>query len=153
MHNFRKGGFTLVEIMIVVAIIALIAVLALPSFMRARQRARDAKLENALRIAAGAFEMYSAEHNRYPDDEMPGVVPAGMAGYFGTKLNWTAPTPVGGTWDWDNGVLGIKFGVSIDSPTADDAEMQSVDAAIDDGNVATGAFQHINGDRYTVLLE
>lgn len=149
----QRSGFTLVEIMIVVAIIALLAVLALPSFLRARQRSRDAKFMNAVRIATDAFQMYAAEHNAYPADEQPGVVPPGMEGYFGTKLRWSSPTPIGGTWDWDVGVLGIKYGVSVDSPAASDEEMQTIDAAIDDGNVASGSFQHINGDRYTSLLD
>lgn len=139
--------------MIVVAIIALLSVIAVPSFLRARQRSRDAKFMNALRIATDAFEIYTAEHNGYPTDEQPGVVPAGMQTYFGTKLDWTAPTPIGGTWDWDNRVLGIKHGVSVDSPAASDEEMQTIDATIDDGNVATGSFQRFNGDRYTSLLD
>ncbi|MDQ6912598.1 MAG: prepilin-type N-terminal cleavage/methylation domain-containing protein, partial [Verrucomicrobiota bacterium] len=44
----RNAGFTLVEIMIVVAIIALLALIALPSFLRARQQAQNAKFVNAL---------------------------------------------------------------------------------------------------------
>ena len=42
----------MVEIMIVVPVIALLAVMALPSFLRARQHAQDAKFVNALRVAS-----------------------------------------------------------------------------------------------------
>ena len=38
--NKRRGGFTLVEIMIVVAIIALLAAIAVPGFLRARKRSQ-----------------------------------------------------------------------------------------------------------------
>ena len=48
-----RRGFSLVEIMIVVSIIALLAVIALPSFLRAREQARAAKFMNALRVASG----------------------------------------------------------------------------------------------------
>jgi type IV pilus assembly protein PilA len=48
----RVAGFTLVEIMIVVGVIALLVVIALPSFLRAREKAQNAKLMNGLRVAA-----------------------------------------------------------------------------------------------------
>jgi len=41
--NKRRGGFTLVEIMIVVAIIALLAAIAVPGFLRARKRSKPAE--------------------------------------------------------------------------------------------------------------
>ncbi|HEY2101633.1 MAG TPA: prepilin-type N-terminal cleavage/methylation domain-containing protein, partial [Chthoniobacterales bacterium] len=42
--NKRRGGFTLVEIMIVVAIIALLAAIAVPGFLRARKRSQATKI-------------------------------------------------------------------------------------------------------------
>ena len=39
--NKNRGGFTLVEIMIVVAIIALLAAIAVPNFLRARKRSQE----------------------------------------------------------------------------------------------------------------
>src|ERR1700751_2801193 len=98
--------------MIVVAIIALLVVIALPSFFRAREKTQNAKLINGLRIATDAFEMYATEHNAYPPDVNRAVVPSGMDLYFGTKLNWTQPTPIGGTWDWDYKVYSFTAGVS-----------------------------------------
>src|ERR1700736_516176 len=103
----REAAFTLVEIMIVVSIIALLAVMAVPSFLRARQRSQNAKFVNALRIASGAFETYAAENNGYPPDVSRATVPAGMATYFGPMLDWTKPTPIGGNWDWDYKVFGF----------------------------------------------
>lgn len=107
----RNQAFTLAEIMIVEAVIGILAAIALPSFLRARQRAQQARFINALRIASSAFELYAVENNAYPPDALRGVLPAGMATYFVPKLNWTAATPIGGNWDWDYNQFGFRAGV------------------------------------------
>ncbi len=56
-----KKGFTLVEIMIVVAIIGLLAAIAIPSFMRARTRSQQNACINNLRQIDGAKEQYGME--------------------------------------------------------------------------------------------
>ena len=149
----RAAAFTLVEIMIVVAIIALLVVMALPSFLRARQHAQNAKFVNALRIAVDAFQMYATENNTYPADVNRAVVPPGMALYFGPTLDWTKPTPIGGNWDWDYNVFGFTAGVSVVGSSADVAQMTEIDAKIDDGNLSTGSFQNTASDRYTSIIE
>jgi prepilin-type N-terminal cleavage/methylation domain-containing protein len=62
--NKRRGGFTLVEIMIVVAIIALLAAIAVPGFLRARKRSQASKILNDLRIIDAAVDQYAIETNR-----------------------------------------------------------------------------------------
>jgi prepilin-type N-terminal cleavage/methylation domain-containing protein len=57
----RRAGFTLVEIMIVVAIIALLAAIAVPGFLRARKRSQAAKILNDLRMIDSAIEQYAIE--------------------------------------------------------------------------------------------
>lgn len=57
-------GFTLVEIMIVVAIIALLAALAVPSFLRARKRSQATRILDDLRILNDAVEQYAMETNK-----------------------------------------------------------------------------------------
>jgi prepilin-type N-terminal cleavage/methylation domain-containing protein len=149
----RNQAFTLVEIMIAVSIIALVAVIALPSFLRARQQAQNAKFVNALRVATGAFEMYNIEHNGYPADVNRGVVPSEMALYFGPTFDWTQPTPVGGNWDWDNDVFGFRAGVSVIGSSAPVTQFLDVDRKIDDGNLSQGHFQNTASARYTDILE
>ena len=62
--NSRRGGFTLVEIMIVVAIIALLAAIAVPGFLRARKRSQASRILNDLRMIDAAVDQYAIETNR-----------------------------------------------------------------------------------------
>ena len=57
----RRGGFTLVEIMIVVAIIALLAAFSVPGFLRARKRSQASTILNYLRVIDAAVEQYVIE--------------------------------------------------------------------------------------------
>ena len=60
----NRGGFTLVEIMIVVAIIALLAAIAVPGFLRARKRSQATRVLNDLRMIDSAVDQYAIETNR-----------------------------------------------------------------------------------------
>src|ERR1700704_472117 len=62
--NKRRGGFTLVEIMIVVAIIALLAAIAVPGFLRARNVSQASRILNDLRMIDAAVDQYAIETNR-----------------------------------------------------------------------------------------
>ncbi len=59
--NNKKAGFTLVEIMIVVAIIGLLAAIAIPNFVKARQTAQKNACINNLRQIDSAKEQYAME--------------------------------------------------------------------------------------------
>ena len=69
--NKRHGGFTLVEIMIVVAIIALLAAIAVPGFLRARKRSQATRILNDLRLVDAAVDQYAIETNRTTGDQVP----------------------------------------------------------------------------------
>jgi prepilin-type N-terminal cleavage/methylation domain-containing protein len=60
----KRAGFTLVEIMIVVAIIALLAAIAVPGFLRARKRSQASKILNDLRLIDAAVDQYAIEQGR-----------------------------------------------------------------------------------------
>lgn len=62
--NKKRGGFTLVEIMIVVAIIALLAAIAVPGFLRARKRSQASRIINDLRLIDSAVDQYAIENNK-----------------------------------------------------------------------------------------
>src|SRR5882724_11899329 len=66
----RKAGFTLVEIMIVVAIIGLLAAIAIPNFIKARETARKNACINNLRLIDGAIQQWALEDNKNGTDSV-----------------------------------------------------------------------------------
>ena len=62
--NTKGAGFTLVEIMIVVAIIALLAAIAVPNFLRSRKRSQATQVLEDLRIIDSACDQYAIETNK-----------------------------------------------------------------------------------------
>ena len=61
-NTSRKSGFTLVEIMIVVAIIGLLAAIAIPNFVRARTQSQKNACINNLRQIDGAVQQWALEN-------------------------------------------------------------------------------------------
>src|SRR3954463_6708844 len=97
LKNNRKAGFTLVEIMIVVAIIGLLAAIAIPNFVKARATAQRNACINNLRQIDGAKEQWALE-----DKQVDGADAQANAGkvneYIKGKI--TPTCPANGTYDY-----------------------------------------------------
>ena len=145
-------GFTLVEIMIVVVIIGLLASLAIPGIQKVQLRSKNSRFVNDLRVFTQAFETYSLENGSWPPNGGPGVVPAGLTTRLQTSV-WTAPTVLGGNWNYDRDINGIAVAVSLSGSPVDDTRMTQIDAMIDDGDLSTGNFQKIGGRFMYILVE
>ena len=69
--RFNRKGFTLVEIMIVVAIIGLLAAIAIPNFVKARETAQKNACINNLRQVDAAKQQWALETNKTTGDTGP----------------------------------------------------------------------------------
>ena len=65
-RNFANAGFTLVELMIVLAIIGVLLTVAIPSFVGAVRQAREAVLKEDLHVLRSAIDSYTADKQKAP---------------------------------------------------------------------------------------
>ena len=90
MQKSKKSGFTLVEIMIVVAIIGLLAAIAIPSFVNARTKSQTNACINNLRQVSGAKDQYALDHS--------GTAPSAISDLVTTYITKTPTCPAAGTY-------------------------------------------------------
>jgi prepilin-type N-terminal cleavage/methylation domain-containing protein len=81
----RGDAFTLIELLIVVAIIGILAAMAVPNFLNAQIRAKIARVESEEGIISLALENYFADHGSYPPE------PAHSANHSRGFLHLTTP--------------------------------------------------------------
>jgi prepilin-type N-terminal cleavage/methylation domain-containing protein len=93
----RRAGFTLVEIMIVVAVIGLLAAIAIPNFVRARATSQATACINNLRQIDCAIQQVAMEKNLHAGDTIN--YPTDLTSYIKLNSNGSLPScPANGTY-------------------------------------------------------
>jgi len=85
-------GFTLLELIVVVAVLGILMAIAIQQFQLYRARAIDASMRSDLKNAALAMESYYGEFLSYPATESA-ILMVGYRKTFGVNLSITVPTP------------------------------------------------------------
>ncbi len=119
----NERGFTLLEMMVVVAIIAILAGVLIPNFSRARSQAQTSACVGNEKIIATALELYFTDNQKYPASSAVGgasnTFMAAMSGY----LNQTPIDPAAtssGYYSYTNTSSGGVYGYNIDCPGVHD---------------------------------
>jgi prepilin-type N-terminal cleavage/methylation domain-containing protein len=86
------SGFTLLELIVVVAVLGILAAIAMQQFQLHRARAIDASMRSDLKNAALAMESYYGEFLTYPSTEAA-ILLVGYRKTFGVTLAISVPTP------------------------------------------------------------
>jgi prepilin-type N-terminal cleavage/methylation domain-containing protein len=139
-----QRGFTLIELMIVVAIIAVLASILIPNFLNARAQAQTAACMANLNQIATAAELYYADQDTYP---ATGAVAAGGSfvatgvDYLGNTPHDQAATP-GDTYTFTNN--GTNLGYTIACP-ASAVHPYSTLAKLQNTTAATTQMKYVSG--------
>ena len=152
MRRNYKSGFTLVEIMIVVVIIGLLAAIAIPAFSRARISSQNARLANDFRNYVGLIDTFIHSTGTYPENSASGQLPAGFSVYL-KPSQWAEGPSIGGQWDVESNAFGVKSAVGVHGYTVSNDQLLKFDQKFDDGNLSTGQYRQISGDRYYYIVE
>jgi type IV pilus assembly protein PilE len=108
MRNRKKThGFTLIELMVVVAIIALLAVFAMPAYQRYGERARRVDGKELLMRVAAAQERYYTNFNRYAVNPLTAATSLGLSSLTSERGYYTISSANGATGNTQSYVLTV----------------------------------------------
>ncbi len=151
----RCRAFTIVEIIVVVVVIGILAAVAIPRFVGAREDSAVAAAAEDLKAIELAVDMYYAKHAAYPPDVNRTQQVSQLTPYFKADNPFAKPCPIGGVYDWEGPpswsppqVAIRKNGTNVYS----DADALALDRHFDDGDLTTGRFRQDGSQRLTFYL-
>jgi prepilin-type N-terminal cleavage/methylation domain-containing protein len=120
-------GFTLIELMIVIAIIGILAAIAIPNFLNYRRKAQIAQAASDIKNFEKGFIAYALDEYEFPDDS--------------------------GTYNWEGADSYPYIGISILDATAPQKDLELLDSMLDDGDLTQGKFRQTPNGRHTYIIE
>jgi prepilin-type N-terminal cleavage/methylation domain-containing protein len=144
-NSFKEHGFTLIELLVVITIIGILAAIALPNYIKAKDKAKEAEVKSNIHTIQVAIERYEVDAHRYPSFLLGGDT----EGWHKWHLRWDVDTPP--PTDPCNNLVQdvlVQYGYITSypkNPFVDDgmAIIQSTSAT---GSGPGGAFQPGDGD-------
>lgn len=156
--NLRKTqGFTLIELVVVIAIIGVLASIALPKYMTYRERSQILLMATDLKSFEKGFITYNFMTGGFPNDchlPAPDNLPpgAGMENYL-EATRWSTSPYLGGNYNWEGPDSYAYAGISLFNTTATTHQLRILDSMLDDGNLNLGKFRQTSNGRYTFIID
>jgi prepilin-type N-terminal cleavage/methylation domain-containing protein len=141
-------GFTLVELIAVIVVLAVLAAVAVPRYFDFSERAASSRIAGDFRVISRAFIQYNMNTGTWPPDTGSWGAPLPMMAPYWQDYPLARANAIGWMYDWNPQITGGEVGMFRLSAAAwpDDARtvrvMTRVDEIIDDGVLATGRFRN-----------
>lgn len=87
-RDARRGGFSLIELLMAMSIVGILAGLAIPNMRGVTFRARATEVAADLEVVRVAALNYNADENRWPTDAAVGAIPPGLVEYLPTGFTF-----------------------------------------------------------------
>lgn len=134
--------------MVAIAIVAMLAAMAIPTFAKIRQSARQARLIADLRAYVAFFQTYQMRYGEWPGDGAPGEAPPGLVDDL--PPGWVLKSSLGGEWQWTT--VDSTKAIVLNNPDASANDFARIDSKIDDGSPNAGIFR-IQGASWVYLMQ
>ena len=150
--NTRRGGFSLIELLLAVSIVGILASIAIPNYRNATFRARAISVVADLDVLSLSTVQYNADQNAWPSDAVSGVVPPELSGFLPDGFSFQ-----GNGYELDYENIALPFGLPGD-PSATRLIGANVTAADDRLSNAIvellgGTIVFTVGNTHTVVID